>query len=218
MTWIPFCWGLQESQEWLPPRNPCLPSTSHVHTAALHEGCSTPDSGTLGVFTDVLFIMVSCKLALTDPDERTSKYSTTVGTFSVLQAPQILTTGDVSVITTQARWAAASVEISLSPYIPLYCCHFCQRHRKTPKQRLFPAGTVIKSWKKCRIWNYWYKSEHPLLLELAAFQNSLTAKSKTAPHHLKNQKLISKERCSVYQSFLFRRPYVPNWNYGCHHC
>lgn len=78
------------------------------------------------------------------------------------------------------------VEISTSPYIPLYCFHFCQRHKKPPKQRLFHDGTVIKHWKKCRMWNYWYKSEHPFLMELAAFQNSLTANAKTAPHHLKN--------------------------------
>lgn len=34
-------------------------------------------------------IMVSCKLALTDPDKRTPKYSATVSTFSILQVPKI---------------------------------------------------------------------------------------------------------------------------------
>lgn len=121
---------------------------------------------------------------------QTKGHSATVSIFSVPQVPKILILIWPQEI---SQWSQHQPGGQLPEWKFLHLHKFfciastsVREHKKSPKQRLFPAGTDIKPWKKCRMWNYWYKSEYPLLWELAAFQDSLTAKPKSAPHHLEN--------------------------------
>lgn len=85
-----------------------------------------------------LFIIVSCKLALTELEKRTLK----VLMLRVLFPSYKCHSTDTNLIT--GHFPAACMEISTSLYIPLHHSHFCQICTTLHEGCFLLPGTVIK--------------------------------------------------------------------------
>lgn len=104
-----------------------------------------------------LFIIISCKLALTGPRQKNIKIFLMLGVLSsVLQVPQYWYWSDHGGFLsdlTWVRWVAPWVEISTSLYIPLHRFHLCRRHTRSLERRMF--SVTWHSYKALKeMWNH----------------------------------------------------------------